>query len=163
MNGLREYWDPRRRWSGIALASISVVALLAIAVLATGCGSAEKSDIGITGVKVIPGNKMLHRGETTIIQVKKNLGFVVGVKNTGNAAGKNVKITFSINQKPQPILEATTIGQIRSGQEIHLYLKGPFNVTELISKLQIKVGVTPGTGETNKANNAATYGVRFSF
>ena len=159
MNELRELRDPRRRWSGIALAGISVVALLLIAVLATGCGSAEKSEIGITGVKVIPGNKMLHKGETTIIQVKKNLGFVVGVKNTGNAAGKNIKVTLLIDQKPAAIKKTLTIGQIDSGQTTQVFFKGPLNVTEMISMLPIKVDVTPGTGETNKA----AYGVRFSF
>lgn len=163
MNGLREFWNPRRRLSGIALTGISVVALLLIAALATGCGSAKKSDIGITGVKVIPGNKMLHKGETTIIQVKKNLGFVVGVKNTGNAAGKSVKVTLLIDQKPAPIKKSLTIGQIDSGQTTQVVFKGPLNVTELISMLPIKVDVTPGTGDQNKGANRVTYDVRFSF
>ena len=159
MNGLSEFWDPRRRLSGIALAGISVVALLLIAALATGCGSAKKSEVGITGLKVLPDNQTLQEGAVRTIQVKRNLAFVVAVKNTGDAAGKNVKVTLLIDQKPAPIKKALTIGQIDSGQTTQVVFKAPFYVTEMISVLPIKVGVTPGTGETNKA----TYGVRFSF
>ena len=112
MNGLRELRDPRRRSSGIALVGISVVALLLIAALATGCGSAKKSEVGITGLKVLPDNEMLQKGAVRTIQVKRNLAFVVAVKNTGDAAGKNVKVTLLIDQKPAPIKKALTIGQI---------------------------------------------------
>lgn len=163
MNGLRDFRKPRRRGGKIALVVIFATALLVIGAVAIGCGSEKKSDTGITFVKALPGKQTLTKGATTIIQIKRNLIFVVGVKNTGHSPAKNVKVTLLIDQNPQPIRMSVTIGQIDSGQATDVVFKGPFNVTELISKIPIKVNVTPVAGETNRSNNSATYEVRFSF
>lgn len=90
------------------------------------------------------------------------LTFVVGVENGGDYEEHNVKVTLLIKQKPQPIRRSLTIGQIRRGAEQEVVFKGPFPLSDLISKIPLRVYVAPVSGETNLLNNSATYEVRFA-
>ena len=163
MNGLRDFCKTRRRGDKIMFVVTLATALVVIATLATGCGSAKESDTGITFVKVRPGGQTLQKGATSIIYVKKNLGFVVGVENVGHDSVKNLEVTLLIDQSPQPIRRSRTIDQLNNGQATDVVFKGPINVTVLAAKIPIKVSITPGAGDKNRSNNSATYGARFAY
>jgi hypothetical protein len=165
MNGLRDFYEPRRRGGKIVLVVTLATALLAIAVVATGCGSAKAKGVhgtSIAYVKSLHSKHTLQQGVVSMILLKPNLTFVVGVDNSGDYLEHNVKVTLLIKQKPQPIRKSLTIGQIRSGAKRDVVFKG-FNVTEVVNMIPIKVSVAPVSGETNLVNNSATYEVRFTF
>jgi hypothetical protein len=163
MDGLRSFCKTRRCGDKIVFVVTLAAALVGIAALATGCGSAKESDAGITFVKVHPDGQTLQKGATSIVGVKKNLGFVVGVENVGPDSVKNLEVTLLIDQSPQPIRSSRTIDQLSSGQATDVVFKGPFAVTEMVTKVPIKVSITPGAGDKNRSNNSATYEVRFVF
>ncbi|MGA9761814.1 MAG: CARDB domain-containing protein [Gaiellaceae bacterium] len=116
----------------------------------------------IAYVKVFPSGDTLTEGVTKTITANERLRFVVGVQNGGDFQEQNIKVTLKISQKPDPIVKVMTIGQIYSHATAEVTFKD-FAVTELANVVPISVDVTPVTGETNKANNQATYEVRFSF
>ncbi|MGD0166027.1 MAG: CARDB domain-containing protein [Gaiellaceae bacterium] len=174
MNGLRDFWKPRRRGGKIVLVVSVASALAVIAAVAAGCGSAKKSDTGIAYVKVLGSgtdyskalrNETLREGTTRIIVLRSNLAFTVGVKNEGDHPEQNVKVTLAIGQLApnRTITRTLTIPRIQNGATKEVDFKGPFNIGTLISPIPIKVDVHPVAGETNRSNNSATYKVRFSF
>ena len=166
MNGLRDFCKPRRHEGRIVLVVSLAISLLAIAALASGCGSAKAKNAhgtNIAFVKVLPGKQALQQGVVQTTQIKRQLAFIVGVENGGHFLERNVKVTLLINQTPQPIRKSLTIGQIRRGARQEVVFKGPFALTELVNVIPIKVNVTPVGGETNLVNNSATYEVRFTF
>ena len=165
MNGLRDFYQPRRRGGSIVLVVTLATALLAVAVVAIGCGSAKTKGVhgtSIAYVKVNPGNRTLHQGMASVIQLRSNTAFVVAVENGGDYLEHNVKVTLLIKQKPQPIRKSLTIRQIRRGAYQEVVFKG-LNVTEVVHRIPLKVSVAPVSGETNLVNNSATYEVMFSF
>jgi hypothetical protein len=165
MNGPRDSRKSRRRGGRIVLVVTLATALLAVAVVAIGCGSAKAKGVHgacIAYVKVNPGNRTLHQGMASVIQLRSNSVFVVAVENGGDYLEHNVKVTLLIKQKPQPIRKSLTIGQIRSGAKRDVVFKG-LNVTEFANKIPLKVSVAPVPGETNLVNNSATYEVLFTF
>jgi len=168
MNGRRDFSKPRRRVDRTVLVVTSVAALLVIAAVASGCGSTKKSGThgtGIAYVKVFPVNQTLQQGVTATIMLSSNLGFVVGVENTGNYSEQNVNVKLVIHQNAPAtsIIKEATIGQILPNTTKEVFFKGPFNQTTVVTKVPINVTVSPVPGEDNTANNAATYEVRFSF
>ena len=113
-------------------------------------------------VKVMPANETLTQGSIAkTIKIRRNLAFVVGVKNGGDYLESNIKVTLLVNQKP-PIKKVETIGQIFNRATTEVVFKN-FEVKEIANVVAIKVDVQPVSGETNKANNKATYEARFSF
>lgn len=165
MNGLRGSCETRRRGGRIVLVVTLATALLAVAAVATGCGSAKAKGVhgtSIAYVKVNLGGRTLHQGVVSTIRLRSNTAFVVAVENGGDYPEHNVKVALLIKQKPQPIRKSLTIGQIRRGAYQEVVFKG-LNVTELANIISIKVNVAPVSGETNLVNNSATYKVRFSF
>jgi uncharacterized repeat protein (TIGR01451 family) len=150
-----------------------VTALFVIAAVATGCGSAKAKGVHGTSIAYVkvPSSKLtLQQGVTKIVQTKattvaqlqKALTFVVRVKNDGDNTEHNVKVTLTIDQRPQPIRKSLAIAEIRRGTYHEVVFKGPFALTELINKIPVKVDVAPVSGETNLVNNSATYEVRFA-
>jgi len=113
-------------------------------------------------VKVMPASETLTQGSIKTIKIRKDLAFVVGVKNGGDFLESDIKVTLQINQKTQPIKKVFTIGSIYSGATTDVIFKN-FAITDPINILPVKVDVAPVPSETNKANNQATYEVRFSF
>jgi hypothetical protein len=117
----------------------------------------------IAYVKIFPSGDTLTEGVTPkTITANGRLRFVVGVQNGGDFQEQNIKVTLKIGQTPNPITKVQTIGQIYSHATAEVTFKD-FAVTELANVVPISVDVAPVTGETNKANNQATYEVRFSF
>jgi hypothetical protein len=177
MNDLRDFHKPRRRGGKIVLVVTSTIALLVIAAVAIGCGSAKKSastasnpdtgrhGTGIAYVKVFPSNQTLQKGVTTVIQLKQNLAFAVGVRNDGDYLEQNVKVTLVIRQlAPEPSITKTlSIAKISNGATKEVDFTGPYNIGTLISVVPIKVDVHPVVGEWKTTNNKATYEVRFAF
>jgi hypothetical protein len=169
MNGLMDFWNPRRRVNRIVFVVTAVVALVVIAALAIGCGSAKKSagrhGTSIAYVNVLPGKQTLQEGVTTTIQLKSNLTFVVGVRNDGDYPEQNVKVTLVIRQlaPAQSITKTLSIARIDNGATKGVDFTGPYNIRTMISVVPINVRVSPVPGEVSTANNAATYEVRFSF
>jgi len=117
----------------------------------------------IAYVKVMPAGETLNEGITKPIKIRKDLKFVVGVKNGGDYLEQNIKVTLLIKQSPQAITRSQTIDEIYSGSTKEVVFKGPFNITDPINQIPLKIDVTPVTGETYTGNNRATYEVRFTF
>jgi len=128
----------------------------------TGNTSGSVHGTNIEYVKVMPASETLTQGSIKTIKIRKDLAFVVGVKNGGDFLESDIKVTLQINQKTQPIKKVFTIGQIYSGETTDVIFKN-FAITDPINILPVKVDVAPVPSETNKANNQATYEVRFSF
>ncbi len=177
MNRLRDFCKSHRRADRIVLVVALATALLVIAVLATGCGSAKAKGVhgtSIAYVKVPSSRQTLHQGPrmTAIIKIDAApsaqithttaVTFAVGVKNDGDYTEHNVKVTLRIEQTPNPIKKTKTIGQMYKGTITEVAFKGVSGFTDLINKVPIKVDVAPVPGETNLVNNSATYSVRFT-
>jgi hypothetical protein len=117
----------------------------------------------IAYVKVLPSGKTLNQAlSDTVIKTSDRLAFAVGVENGGDFLESGIKVTLKIGQSPGPIVKTLTIDQIypKSQQEV---VFRSLAVTELANKVPVSVDVARVTGETNIANNVATYEVRFTF
>jgi hypothetical protein len=137
-------------------------AVIVIAALMTGCGTAKKSDVGIAFVKVEPGNLILKKSVASLIQVKRNLVFIVRVENTGRSRSEPLEVTLLINQKPKPIQRRLAVTPLDSGGATSAVFKGPFDITDLVTQIPIKVNIAPVSGKTNaSSSNSASYEVRF--
>lgn len=117
----------------------------------------------IAYVKVNPSGTTLTEGLTKTITTSKNLAFVVGVENGGDYQEQNIKVTLVIKQNSQQIRKSQTIGLIYPHTQKEVVFKGPFSLNDFANKVPIDIDVAPVPGETNDANNKATYEVRFSF
>jgi hypothetical protein len=113
-------------------------------------------------VKVMPAGDTLTAGVPKTITMSPNLAFVVGVKNGGDYLEENIEVTLLIDQTPKPIRKTLTIDKIYSGTLKEVVFKSPWDLTDPISQIPLKVDVKPVTGETNKGNNTATFEVRFT-
>jgi len=136
-----------------------------IAVSTTSTNGSSQHGTGIAYVKVTPSNETLHEGVTATITLKGNLGFVVGVTDTGGYQEENVKVKLVIHQNApaKSIIRESTIPQILSGTTTDVFFKGPFELTTMIAVVPINVQVVPVPNEASLSNNTATYDVRFSF
>jgi hypothetical protein len=120
---------------------------------------------GIAYVKVTPSGKELSTGSVETIHLDKNLGFIVGVENSGDFAEQNVKVRLRIVQNPpyKTIEKTATIAQIFNGTQQEAVFPPPFTIEDLVKEIPIKVDVYPVPGEVNTLNNSATYKVIFGF
>ncbi len=116
----------------------------------------------IVYVKVMPAGTTLAEGLTKTIKIRPDLKFVVGIENGGDYLEQNIRVRLLIKQSPKAIDRTLTIGQIYSHTQQEVVFKGPFDLTDPINKLTMKIDVAPVTGETYTANNKATYEVRFT-
>ena len=130
----------------------------------TNTSGSGRHGTGIAYVKVSPGNQTLQEGVTATIMLKTNTGFVVGVENTGDFREQNVKVGLVIQQNApaKSIIRKATITTIYPSATGVAFFKGPFDVSTLITPVQIKVDVTPVPHEASIANNTAIYEARFS-
>ena len=116
----------------------------------------------IAYLKVLPSGKTLNAGITQVIKTSDRLAFAVGVENGGDYLEQNIKVTLKIGQSPDPIVKTLKIAQIYPKAQQEVVFRS-LAVTELANKVPVSVDVERVTGETNTANNVATYEVRFTF
>ena len=115
---------------------------------------------GIEFVRVQPSGQQLSTDTETTIQTSTDLGFEVGVTNSGDfqEVGVEVKLTIPADT---PIVKTRKIDLIESGATETVTFQD-FGEAPIGEELQVKVEVTPVKGEQNTANNTYEYPVIFS-
>jgi CARDB len=116
---------------------------------------------GIAYVTALPSGTDLSTTTETTLLVTDDLGFEVGVEDTGDSQEVQVKVTLTIPQTPDPIVQTKTIPLIDPGEtkavRFQVGTLVPFGET-----VSVKVDVDPVQGETNTTNNTFEYPVIFS-
>jgi len=116
----------------------------------------------IVSVVALPGNKPLVPGESNVVVATTNLGFAVTVKDSGDSQEVGIKVTLTIDKPGQPISLTRTIDLINAGETKVVKFEN-VDVSGLFAqKTKLKVDVSLVRGESNKANNSASYDVIFS-
>ena len=112
-------------------------------------------------VRAQPSGQTLSLTAETTIQVSTDLGFEVGVTNSGDFQEVSVKVTLTIPKEPSPIAKTATIDLIDPGTTKTVIFRD-FGEVPIGEPVKIQVAVLPVQGETNKANNSAEFPVIFS-
>ncbi len=105
-------------------------------------------------------NGQLSTDTEATINNSTDLGFVVGVTNTGESQEVHVKVTLTIPKGTGAIQKNATIDVIEVGETKSVTFKDIGEVP--FDKTTVQVSVEPVPGEQNKANNTAEYPVIFS-
>ncbi|HYY34597.1 MAG TPA: CARDB domain-containing protein [Gaiellaceae bacterium] len=115
----------------------------------------------LVGVIVQPGAQQLSPSEDNTVKASDRLSFQVLVKNSGESQETQVEVTLTIQQSPQPVRRKQVIDLINPGETKTLVFRnlGP---PSFGTRTTVKVNVEPVTGETNTANNTASYPVIFT-
>ena len=116
---------------------------------------------GIAYVKASPSGQLLSTTTQTTIKVTTQLGFEVGVTDTGDSQEVQIKVVLTIPKQPSPIVKTATIPVIDPGETKAV----TFTVGALVpfgEQISVKVDVTPVKGETNTSNNTYEYPVIFT-
>ncbi len=112
-------------------------------------------------VKAIPvGTQLSPLAETTIV-VSTDLGFEVGVTNSGEEQEVQLEVTLTIPKQPNAIVKTETIAVIEPG-ETKPVLFTDFPDVPFGEGTTVQVSVKPVAGEQNTANNSLEYPVVFS-
>jgi len=107
------------------------------------------------------GSGQLSTDAEATIRVSTDLGFVVGVTNTGENQEVQVQVTLTVPKGTSPIVKKATIDLIDVGETKTVTFKD-FPEVQFGEKTTVQVSVEPVPGEQNKANNTAEYPVIFS-
>jgi len=107
------------------------------------------------------GNGQLSTDTEATIKVSTDLGFVVGVTNTGENQEVRVHVTLTVPKGTSPIVKKATIDLIDVGETKTVTFK-TFPEVPFGEKTSVQVSVEPVPGEQNKTNNTAEYPVIFS-
>jgi len=110
---------------------------------------------------VLPGEARLSPQTETTIEVSTDLGFEVGVLNSGESQEVQVEVTLTIPKDPNPIVKRGTIDLIDPGDTKVVTFKD-FPDVPFGEDTSVQVTVKPVAGETNTGNNSAEYPVVFS-
>jgi len=116
---------------------------------------------GIAYTKALPSGQLLSTTTQTTIKVTTQLGFEVGVTDTGDSQEVRITVTLTIPKQPSPIVKTATIPVIDPGETKAVR----FTIGALVpfgEQTSVKVDVNPVKGETNTANNTAEYPVIFT-
>ena len=116
---------------------------------------------GLAYTKVLPSGQQLSPSTETTIQVSTQLGFEVGVTNTGENQEVQLEVTLTIPRQTTPIVKKATIELIDPGETKSVVFKN-FGELEFGENTTVQVGVKPVPGESNTSNNSAEYPVIFS-
>jgi hypothetical protein len=111
--------------------------------------------------KALPSGTQLSTQTETTITVSTDLGFEVGVTNSGEEQEVQVEVTLTIPKQPSPIVKTGTIDLIDPG-ETKTVLFTDFPDVPFGEGTTIQVSVKPVPGEKNTANNSAEYPVVFT-
>lgn len=107
------------------------------------------------------GNGQLSPDVEATIRVSTDLGFVVGVTNTGENQEVQVQVTLTVPKGTGSIVKKGTIDLIDVGETKTVAFKDFPNV-DFGEKTTVQVSVEPVPGEQNQSNNTAEYPVIFS-
>lgn len=116
---------------------------------------------GIAYVKALPSGQLLSTTTQTTIKVTTELGFEVGVTDTGDSQEVQIKVVLTIPKQPSPIVKTATIPVIDPGETKAV----TFQIGALVpfgEQISVKVDVNPVKGETNTSNNTYEYPVIFT-
>jgi len=116
---------------------------------------------GLAFTKVLPEGTQLSPSVETTITSSTDLGFEVGVTNTGENQEVSITVTLTIPKQPSPIVKKATIDLIDVGETKSVTFKD-FPDPPFGEKTSVQVSVKPVQGEKNTANNSAEYPVIFS-
>ena len=116
---------------------------------------------GLVSVRALPQAITLSTSQPTTVRASTDLAFEATVENSGCCQEVGVVVTVTIPEQPKPLILRQTINLINPGERKTLTFKvtgqPPFG-----PKTDVKVLVAPVPGESNTANNSATYPVFFS-
>lgn len=116
---------------------------------------------GLAYTKVLPAGTQLSAQNQATVEVSVDLGFEVGVTNTGDNQEVQIKVTLTIPADPNPIVKKGTIDLIDPGETKVVTFKDfpdvPFSETT-----SVKVDIEPVRGEKSTANNSAEYPIVFT-
>jgi hypothetical protein len=110
---------------------------------------------------VQPGAQQLSPSEDNTVKASDRLSFQVLVKNSGESQETQVEVTLTIQQSPQPIRRKQVIDLINPGETKTVVFRnlGP---PSFGTRTTVKVSIEPVAGESNTANNTASYPVIFT-
>jgi CARDB len=111
--------------------------------------------------KATPANIQLSTQTETTLTVSTDLGFEVGVTNSGGEQEVQVEVTLTIPKQPNPIVKTATIDLIDPGETKVVVFKD-FPDVPFGEGTTVQVSVKPVPGETKTDNNSAEYPVVFT-
>jgi hypothetical protein len=111
--------------------------------------------------KATPSGVQLSTQTETTLAVSTDLGFEVGVTNSGEEQEVQVEVTLTIPKQPSPIVKKGTIDLIDPG-ETKTVVFADFPDVPFGEGTTVQVSVKPVPGEKNTANNSAEYPVVFT-
>jgi hypothetical protein len=117
---------------------------------------------GLVSVRVRPGGKVLDAdADENVITATADLAFEVTIENSGEFQEVGVRVRLTIQQSPQPIERTTTVDLIPAGERKTVVFRNLAQV-QITQRIPLRVEVERVPGETNLANNSATYQVLFT-
>ena len=131
---------------------------------ATGGGAPApgKHGNGIVSVVALPSGKALEADGDNFVVTTPDLAFRVTVENSGENQEVGVEVVLSIDQSPQPITKEAKIQIINPGDQKAVVFRNLGQIVQFSQKTTVKAEVKPVDGETNIANNTASYPVTFT-
>lgn len=111
-------------------------------------------------VKALPSGTTLSQTSLNTITETTDLGFQVGVKDSGQAQEVGIDVTLTIEQSP-PVVKTQRIQVIDPNQVKNVVFKNLGQLT-FAQKVTLKVDIAPVPNEENAKNNSGSYQVIFS-
>jgi hypothetical protein len=128
---------------------------------ATGGTPGGNHGSALVSVTALPDNKKLDPGIVNIVTTSADLGFRVGVQDSGDFQEFDVKVTLTIAKTPKPITKSKTIDIINAGETKYVTFTD-FSAPPFGTPTTLKVDIQPVPGERTTSNNSAEYRVTFS-
>jgi CARDB len=130
---------------------------------ATGGTPTGRHGNGLVSVRALPSGKVLDAdAEENVIVATADLAFEVTIENSGESQEVGVVVRLSIQQSPQPIVRTRTVASINPGERQTVIFRDLGQVVQFTQRIPMRVEVQRVPGETNLANNSATYQVLFT-
>ncbi len=127
----------------------------------TGGTPAGLHGTGLAYTKVLPEGTQLSPTVESTIRASTQLGFEVGVTNTGESQEVQIEVTLTIPKQPSATVKKATIDLIDVGETKAVTFRN-FPDPPFGEKTTVQVSVKPVPGEKNTSNNSAEYPVIFS-
>jgi hypothetical protein len=115
----------------------------------------------LVSTKVLPGLRELATDRENTVTATTKLGFAVTIENRGEWPESNFRLTLTIQQAPDSIVQTQLVPAIRPGERKTLAFRRLGQV-EFATRTTVKVDIQPVPGEENTANNSAQYPTIFS-